>query len=399
VPSTFTWLDHSEVERQKVLDVIDLFRERDTRDELGIGQIRDVFSNLLFPGTSTIQTRAAYFLFLPWIYLDLERRRIPVQSIRQRGRSDEITLIAPLMRNEDYAGTIGGEAGAALQRLASSVYWGGLGTWGIRRFPGSRDQYHRSLDGFYRVLDQRKRDGGEAGEGLRPRNWHAGVPDPPAGFPREASFQLRKEDAQYLRERILLEVGDSMLAFLVDETDASSVVAFPWLHPDVHRLPASVATILEHARCFSETMHGAALLYNLMLAEKAERRDLIDAYQSRLGDWATEADDRATQLANWDRAEFWDLVLAHQARLPFPTRRFVDQWLDLVLASLGSGVTVNSQVSRQLIENREHQLKRGRSRLFNQRALEMWNEAAGMQRLEYRWPVVQQIVRDIVRSL
>jgi hypothetical protein len=60
--SQFAWLDFSEHERRKALDVIDLFRERDTRDELGIGTVRDALSDVLFPGTSTIQTRARYFL-------------------------------------------------------------------------------------------------------------------------------------------------------------------------------------------------------------------------------------------------------------------------------------------------------------------------------------------------
>lgn len=33
------------------------FKERDTRDELGLGSLRDAIADLLFPGTSTIQTR------------------------------------------------------------------------------------------------------------------------------------------------------------------------------------------------------------------------------------------------------------------------------------------------------------------------------------------------------
>jgi hypothetical protein len=41
--STFVWLDYSERERRKMLDVVDLFREHDTRDELGIGSVRDGF--------------------------------------------------------------------------------------------------------------------------------------------------------------------------------------------------------------------------------------------------------------------------------------------------------------------------------------------------------------------
>ena len=44
MPSTFTWLDYSEHERRKILDTIELFRERTTRDELGLGSIRDAFA-------------------------------------------------------------------------------------------------------------------------------------------------------------------------------------------------------------------------------------------------------------------------------------------------------------------------------------------------------------------
>lgn len=42
--------------------IIDLFDEKDTRDELGLGAARDALSDLMFPGTSTIQTRLRYML-------------------------------------------------------------------------------------------------------------------------------------------------------------------------------------------------------------------------------------------------------------------------------------------------------------------------------------------------
>lgn len=44
--SFLAWLDHDEAERRRMLEVIELFRERDTVDELGIGSVRDAFSNL-----------------------------------------------------------------------------------------------------------------------------------------------------------------------------------------------------------------------------------------------------------------------------------------------------------------------------------------------------------------
>src|SRR5690348_5322597 len=107
MPSIFTWLDYSEHERRKMLDVVKLFSERDTRDELGVGSVRDAFADLFFPGTSTIQTRARYFLFVPWIYQELERRRAEPGKIADRARRQETALIMALLQSGETEGVIG----------------------------------------------------------------------------------------------------------------------------------------------------------------------------------------------------------------------------------------------------------------------------------------------------
>ena len=61
------WIDFSKEDRQKAFDVINLLSEQGAVDELGIGVIRDAFANYFFPGTSTIQTRAKYFLIVPYV--------------------------------------------------------------------------------------------------------------------------------------------------------------------------------------------------------------------------------------------------------------------------------------------------------------------------------------------
>lgn len=61
------WIDFSSSDREKVLDVMHLLQEKGAVDELGIGTVRDAFANRLFPGTSTVQTRAKYFLIVPYV--------------------------------------------------------------------------------------------------------------------------------------------------------------------------------------------------------------------------------------------------------------------------------------------------------------------------------------------
>lgn len=147
--SQFVWLDYSEHERRKMLDIVDLFREHDTRDELGIGSVRDTFADLFFPGTSTIMTRARYFLIVPWIYQRLEKQRISSAQIAERGRRTETDLIDAIRQSDDSDRNIGTLAEHALKRLPSNIYWQGLSVWAIRAFRGSQAQYHRSLDRHY----------------------------------------------------------------------------------------------------------------------------------------------------------------------------------------------------------------------------------------------------------
>ena len=58
------WVDFSKADREKVLDVMNLLQAPGAVDEIGIGLIRDAFANYFFPGTSTVQTRAKYFLIV-----------------------------------------------------------------------------------------------------------------------------------------------------------------------------------------------------------------------------------------------------------------------------------------------------------------------------------------------
>src|SRR5690606_6538776 len=102
--SAFVWLDYSERERRKMLDVVDLFREHDTRDELGLGSVRDAFADLLFPGTSTIMTRARYFLLVPWMYQQQERSRTSSAQIATSARRAEIALVDIIRQSNDSVG-------------------------------------------------------------------------------------------------------------------------------------------------------------------------------------------------------------------------------------------------------------------------------------------------------
>jgi hypothetical protein len=59
--SSLGWIDFSSEHREKVRTVLDLLATPGVLDELGIGVVLVSFADRIFPGISTIQTRAKYF--------------------------------------------------------------------------------------------------------------------------------------------------------------------------------------------------------------------------------------------------------------------------------------------------------------------------------------------------
>src|SRR5688500_12111298 len=121
--SSLTWLDFSDAERKRALQVVELLGRSETRDELGLGTIRDAFAEALFPGMSTVQRRARYFLFVPWTYREAERRWGGRSDVLQRARREELQLVEVLMDAGERDGVIGSLARKNLRQLPSMIYW------------------------------------------------------------------------------------------------------------------------------------------------------------------------------------------------------------------------------------------------------------------------------------
>lgn len=389
VPAFLSWIDFSSADRERMRRAIALFQERETRDELGLGTIRDAFADTLYPGTSTIQTRLRYFLFVPWMYRELERAGVGSEEVARRARKAETDLIFVLLESGDTSGVIGKVAGRDVQRLPSSIYWAGLSTWGVCLFAGSQDQYHRQLDAL-RKLRRRGEDPDDAGV-MREAHatWHPRLPDPPSTWPKQAEFAVRRSEAEFLKGRITTMCAGSVLAWLAEHGRAGELDD-PALYSSA--LPERLREQLDLARRFALVTHGATWLYNLMLAELAGRDDWLEYHREGLREWADGPE--AVDLRTFDPGELWRFVEDAQANVPPPTRRFVREWVGL-LHEHDAGKLGDIAAARELTRMRERALKGSRSRFTNRRALDQWTGASGTGRFNYRWHVVQRLLEDL----
>lgn len=408
MPSSFSWIDHSELHRRKMLDAVDLFREQGTRDELGLSVIRDGFADLLFPGTGALQTRARYFFLVPWMYCYFERERVRSSDIARRARQFELRLIEAVLVSDDHERTIGARARGELQRLPSSIYWNGLRRLQIRLSQGSQDDYHRSLDAYYRGTSRRqKTDDGEPVESIPP-NWHQKLPQAPDAFEAigssradksPVSLALEPDEAEYLADRIRSAVGTSLFAWFLDELKEPAAAPSVWAHGLAARLPDRLKRQVAHAQAFSDVMAGAAILYNGMVCEGPPcREEKREEMESMFEVWFTELGTRAAALDLWNRQDFWLLVGESGARPSAGARAFVDGWVDFALGADAASGLWASEGARALIRNREWNLKKSLARLHSQHAREVWNGYTGLGRMDFRWGDAQVVLNDILAA-
>lgn len=201
MPSSLSWLVHDSKARERTQQILSSFMAKESRDELGLGAIRDSFSDQLFPGTSTIQTRLRYMLFIPWIYRQLEEnKKFNAENFATEADRKERELGDVLRIADDNAGAFGKTKQGLLKRLPSNVYWSGLRTWGIFHQPLSQEGYHRIVKEIYeqRVLRIQKEK--EASKQEDDKNvylnssletWHKDLPEMPNDFPNSVVFPYR----------------------------------------------------------------------------------------------------------------------------------------------------------------------------------------------------------------
>jgi hypothetical protein len=402
--SIFGWLDYDEKERLRMMEILNLFREKGTQDELGAAQIRDSLSDHFFPGTTTVQSRARYFLFVPWIHFHLERDHVASNDRERQHRILHDRLVDSLLAGGESRGIIGVYARQTLRNLPSGIYWTGLNAWGIRLAGESIERY----DELRLTSRDEEADGlvTESGELVSPsrRYWHPGIPEPPEDLFERTTFDLTRDEAEFLQERII----DSCQGTLLEDCLSNPIpniesAEYPWELSGIEHIGDALQTDIEHARLFALLSEGAVTLYNLMLAELAVEIEIgqyegqVKTYNEMFNNWADEVVTERAKLLVWDRSAFWNRIRELRPALRPATEHFFDRWIELAIAEPRSLAT--SVEARNLIRHRERLLKGSLARLHNRGPLERWAGASGLRRMTFRWSTAQSHLVDILSGL
>lgn len=371
-------------------------------DELGVGQIRDVFSDRFFPGTSTLWRRARYLLFVPWGYRELELRGLNGRSGESVSRTQQARLIRALKQGGDVNGLIGVRVNLPAV-MPDSIIWNGLFVWGIRTVDGSVSSYWRQLESGNRARFSVTRS--EAHELIDTSSaswWHPRLPSPPEGLLDETDFELRPEEATFLNDQLQELHERSMTARALGDDPLVLSAEHVWEEEElIGRLDQEDQLAVEFAHAFSFAVKGSQLMYRLLLAEAREHATEEDEFVSKLEAWTSGVGDSRGRelLVNWPKRsdQFWVMVRKGNPNINDRTVTFIDTWIEL--STKGRPDFFADRATRELIKDREWALKRGLAKLSNKKALDSVGTGMGTGGLDYRWGQAKQVIADIADGL
>ena len=400
--SSVGWLDADDAARDRVATMLRALDEPGMLDPLGLGGIRDAFSALLHPGTSTVHTKLRYFLFLPWIFAGLEDDRIAPSAFPDALKRRETQLIGCLRHLGEGNGVIGYTKGADLQRWPSEIYWGGIGTWGLRRYDLTLSEYGQRAAALGRlnaaVDDDRQPTVPRRGMWVR-------LPPPPDDFLKaNVDFRLEPEEARLLIDQISRLHPRSLLADLCASPGEAAQADLPW-EVDQSRLGAFQREALRHGRWLHELTDGAQHVYNLLLSRDARAKfnrstdTLEEAELERLRRWEIRVSAQQQDASAWvaEIDALWAFLDDAGQPIAEPIKTFVTTILRAAVSD-PAGFRSDARVENE-IRAREGRLKGGRARLTSRAALESWDGGAAGVALDYRWPIARSYLADLSAAL
>ncbi len=382
------WIDFSKNERDKVLGVLDSLTEQGTLDELGIAPIRDGFSDLFFPGTSTLQTRAKYFLLIPYACKDLERGDVtnPSTAYTRLYAIERETAEILHKRNSNEFGVIGGGYSGKrdwIKRPPSTLYWAGLRRYGIFGGDSSLSEYLKATCALKRDKDTLKKlgnrndaeecDDKDAGAVQSIRFFS--VPTYHSNWKDNLTIQLTKEEAEYLKNKIRLAAPDSLLVYLLNTKNkeffnCNSFEAVSSIIED-----AKLKADCEMAVGFSNFLYVLRTVYNIIISmgENVQANSEMERLQPNLKTYS-DIDIEAIFL-----------------RLSIKN----DKLKTFLMNSKKAMAEGNIEELKVLVTNRERSIK-GSSRAKTMNASSVYADKwIGGGYLDYRLGRVRQLLKDI----
>lgn len=281
------WIDFSKDERNKVLNVIHLLDEQGAVDELGIGTIRDAFADYFFPGTSTVQARAKYFLIVPYVLLEAGSGKYgsDISSILRRIDNEE-RICRDILIKTSSDGVIGSQDPKSwVLRTPSNIYWTGIKRLGIFKESLSVKEYiqqsliqrsskkAKEFGNREKDAEENERDDFDAGDITSIQFWSLGNTYH-NNWRDNLTIDLLPEEAAFLRTKIITSQRGSLFAFILkNNITLDKYNSFGALTEDIKdSVDPELRYMMELANDFNNLVSIITTRFNLIVFEGKNKR-------------------------------------------------------------------------------------------------------------------------------
>lgn len=394
------WVDFSKADRDKVHDVMSMLKEQGAVDEIGIGVVRDAFSNLFFPGTSTIQTIAKYFLIVPYILKEACGGKYGTNFRKVMGTIDEKEKECGtiLLKNcPDSDGIIGKRVLPQkwVSRTPSDIYWNGIRTFGICKQDISipelvknallYSENSKAAAALGNRGDSSGSDDADAGKDFTAQIFS--VPDDYyemhnnlAHWKETLRVNLTPSEAEFLRIKIESSVHDSLLCYILkNNIDVNRYDSFEALYEGIKE---DVPSELEENMCiaceFNRLVYSARVRYNYILSRGRN--------QHAVEEWEHIADNAEYMM----KVDIDKLFFKMGIQVP-KLRIFLNNFKNAVLSG-------DFEAADKALINREKSIKGpARAKLLRREDFAD-DEWVGGRYLDYRFFSARRIINDIYKG-
>lgn len=277
------WVDYSREERETIKELLKVLGESGSLDELGVGIVRDSISDLLYPGTSVLHTRAKYYILIPELFKKAMKSGLTTSSeVRNLINTDQDRIARALRRAIDEetgtkaAGIIGGRSDRGVKMKPTRIYWNALRTTEILcNSDMSFDDACSAVAGYNRktqniVIKYESEDDGGDVDDVGAGNFAlftAPCKERIEDYLENPTLHLRKDEADYLRTQFLHVpvMKNTLMEYCLKTKTSYQGVALDDIPTE--GMPEVLAHNLELATEFANFIYGAYIVYNLLFIE------------------------------------------------------------------------------------------------------------------------------------
>ncbi len=396
------WVDYSKEEKDIIKELLSKLGEEGVLDELGVGIVRDCISDLLYPGTSVLLTRAKYYILIPELFDKAKRSKLTTTNEIRKLIDDDQDKIAKAFKdknassNEKEEGIIGGR-NESVKMKPTRIYWNALRTSKIlcnekMSFEDACSRVaaiNRNNQNVELLVEKDNKDSG--GDDLYSDGNGYTIFNTPCkekieDFIKKPTMTLSVDEANYLYNQFLNveTMKNSLTHYCLEKNLSYKDISFF----DIRKndIPDRLKNVIDIAIEFADFVYGAYIIYNIVFYEnggKYATNDEKDKLEHEYAEWKNN-----TKLLP-DLEKLLDLVIGrdnYKSKIKF----FL---IDLENAIKENKSNVCSDKEKNIIIKRERVCKGAKSKLNNKNyAYQRVHES----KMSYRHDTAQGIIWDIL---